>query len=152
MKNSSNAARSCAFVACGSCAWVFGYCYIFAMIKIQGPQISLLQALYFAAEVGLLWSGPIDRFDQFFEHRSPAQIDNCPYLVNSWRSKRVLATFAAPMTLKRLKWVEDLRRLCFLQGLLRGSYRLLSIEYRHSGNVEKTQCYLQKSRISHDVQ
>lgn len=55
------------------------FCHIFAMIKIQGPQISPLQAPYFAAEVGLFWSGPVDRFDHRFEHRSPAQIDNCHY-------------------------------------------------------------------------
>ena len=40
----------------------------------------------------------------------------------------------------------------FCKACRRGSYRLLSIEYRHSGNVEKMQCYLQKSRISHDFQ
>ena len=40
----------------------------------------------------------------------------------------------------------------FCKACWRGSYRLLSIEYRLSGNVEKARCYLQKSRISHDFQ
>ena len=53
------------------------FAIFFAMITSQGPQISPLQAPYFAAEVGLFWSGPVDRFDHLFEHRSPAQIDNC---------------------------------------------------------------------------
>lgn len=163
VKNSSNAARSCAFGACGSCAWVFGFLSYFC-----NDQNSRTSDIISASAILRCWGRPAlvrtywPVWPSFWAQVacSDWQLSLCiwrylkmsNYLKAEVYSKCFHPSLSGQLLEKQAclghlllhQWLwkggngfKIYAGCAFCKACRRGSYRLLSIEYRLSGNVEK---------------